>query len=441
MTPKPPHTLRLLHTADWHLGKRLVGESRYDEFGEFLDWLIDTIAHHQVNVLVVAGDVFDTMTPSNKAQELYYRFLARLNHTGCRHAIIVAGNHDSPSLLDAPKHLFRHFNIHVVGTASENLADELFVLDDDDGRPTLIVAAVPYLRDKDIRKSAFDDSLAQKERATVQGIYAHYHALVNLCKETQNQLLKEHDRPVPLLATGHLFATGASVSASDDGMRELYVGTLGQIGADCFDGFDYVALGHIHREQMVAKHAHIRYSGSPMSMGFGESGQDKKVLLVDFALNDQSANHSPSIHPISIPTFRTLIALKGTFDDLTKQLTTLKHAPNHTQKPIWLALEVISDTPMYDLQNKMDKLISDSDLVILSLKNSLAHAQTKPTTSPKKSLKELTPDDVFLQSLTQYFDEQKTTSNPPMDNTQQDRLLRLYQDIVYHITHDDQHLA
>lgn len=438
--PKPPYALRLLHTADWHLGKRLVGETRYDEFGEFLDWLAKQIAEHCVDVLVVAGDVFDTMTPSNKAQELYYNFLGKLSATGCRHAVIIAGNHDSPSLLDAPKSLFRHFNIQVIGGACDPIADELLILDNKDGNPALIVAGVPYLRDKDVRKSAFNDSLAQKESATIQGIYAHYRTLANLCKDKQNQLLNQSTTPIPLLATGHLFATGASVSASDDGMRSLYVGTLGQIGADCFDGFDYVALGHIHREQTVGKQPHIRYSGSPMAMGFGEQGQDKKVLIVDFDKTSQAPT-TPSVHALTVPIFRQLKTLTGSFETVTSQLTDLKNRPNPTQKPVWLSLEIISDTPIYDLQNKIDDIIADSELTVLSLKNILPNqTPNKNTHFHQKSLKELTPDEVFLHALTQYSDDEKSAKNKTpflIDDDKKQKVLSLYQEIVHQITNDD----
>ncbi|PID37221.1 MAG: exonuclease sbcCD subunit D, partial [Pseudomonadales bacterium] len=94
--------LRLLHTSDWHLGRRLYGHTRYEEFSAFLDWLYNCIVEQSIDVLIVAGDIFDSMTPSNKAQALYYEFLGRVSHSSCQHVIIVAGNHDSPSLLDAP---------------------------------------------------------------------------------------------------------------------------------------------------------------------------------------------------------------------------------------------------------------------------------------------------------------------------------------------------
>ena len=98
--------LKILHTSDWHLGRRLYGRLRYEEFEAFLQWLKDTISAQQVDILIVAGDIFDTMTPSNKAQALYYEFLGKVSRSCCQHVVIVAGNHDSPTFLDAPSSNF-----------------------------------------------------------------------------------------------------------------------------------------------------------------------------------------------------------------------------------------------------------------------------------------------------------------------------------------------
>src|SRR5690606_17321243 len=116
---------------------------RYEEFEAFLDWLVATIEQRAVDAVLVAGDVFDTSTPSNRAQALYYRFLCRVAASRCRHVVVVAGNHDSPSFLDAPRELLRALDVHVVGQASEEPEHEVIVLNDAQGAPELIVCAVP----------------------------------------------------------------------------------------------------------------------------------------------------------------------------------------------------------------------------------------------------------------------------------------------------------
>ena len=110
--------MKILHTSDWHLGRTLYGQQRYEEFGAFLSWLGDFIEKEGVDVLLIAGDVFDTTTPGVRAQELYYGFLSRLASGPCHHVVITGGNHDSPSFLNAPGPLLAALNVHVVGAIS-----------------------------------------------------------------------------------------------------------------------------------------------------------------------------------------------------------------------------------------------------------------------------------------------------------------------------------
>ena len=286
--------LTILHTSDWHLGRRLYGRRRYDEFATFLNWLTDTITDQKVDVLIVAGDIFDTMTPSNRAQALYYEFLGTVSKSCCQHVVIVAGNHDSPTFLDAPSQLLKFLNVHVVGTACEDVSDEVLILHDNSNLPYCIIAAVPYLRDRDVRSSRAGESMDSKDASVISGICAHYDAVANVAKAHQQDIIKTHARHIPIIATGHLFAAGGSTTA-DDGVRDLYVGNLGKISAEMFSPyFDYVALGHLHVPQRVGGREHIRYSGSPIAMGFGEARQQKQVLLVKFGKVDTFTESNPS---------------------------------------------------------------------------------------------------------------------------------------------------
>ena len=151
--------MRVLHTSDWHIGRTLYGRKRYEEFESFLTWLAETIQQNRIDALLVSGDVFDTSAPSNRAQELYYRFLCRVAASVCRHVVVVAGNHDSPSFLNAPKELLRALDVHVVGSSTENTEDEVLVLRNEQDAPELIVCAVPYLRDRDIRVAEAGESV------------------------------------------------------------------------------------------------------------------------------------------------------------------------------------------------------------------------------------------------------------------------------------------
>lgn len=274
--------LTLLHTSDWHLGRRLYGKPRYDEFKQFLDWQLQTLREQKVDVLLIAGDIFDTTAPSNQAQNLYYDFLSQVCDTDCRHVIIVAGNHDSASFLEAPKQLLKSFNIHIIGSMTDTPTDEVITLSDKAGQAELIVMAVPYLRDRDVRTVGHGERLDDKERKLAQGIKAHYAQIADIAIAQQAQLKAKYKRSIPIVATGHLFTVGGQ-TMEGDGVRDLYVGSLGSIGAEIFHPqIDYVALGHLHIPQAVGGQPHIRYAGSPIAMGFGESRQQKQVHLLRF---------------------------------------------------------------------------------------------------------------------------------------------------------------
>ncbi|MDO4426518.1 MAG: exonuclease SbcCD subunit D C-terminal domain-containing protein [Moraxella sp.] len=399
---KTAHHLRILHTADWHIGKRLHNEARYADFSAFLDWLLDVLKTEAVDILVVAGDIFDTMTPSNKAQELYYEFLANALKTTCQHIIIIAGNHDSPSFLDAPKSLFHHFNTHIIGTPKAP-EDEVITLKDDTGSPCAIIAAVPYLRDKDVRVSTFGESLADKDKNTVLGIQSHYQAVGEYCESLKARLKNTHGKPLPVIATGHLFAAGASAAAIDDGMRQLYVGSLGVVGADSFPAvFDYVALGHIHAEQTIGGKRHIRYSGSPLAMGFGESYQQKKVLLIDF---DQTANTpTPEIHTLDVPRFRQLERITGDLPSIEAALDKfiIKRQADNTDplNDIWLDIEY-TGTPIATLATHIFERLAGTGVFALNIKSRstrLARIQKQDHTPRLDALK---PADVFAELINQ----------------------------------------
>lgn len=392
ITPKSPKTtLRLLHTSDWHLGKRLHQEQRYQEFADFLAWLINAINEQRVDMLIVAGDIFDTMTPSNKAQELYYRFLGQVAKTACRHVIIVAGNHDSPTFLDAPKSILNALDIKVIGTASDDIHDELLILDKH-GEPEAIVLAVPYLRDKDVRDSGSFDDIANKEHDTIQGIAKHYQHLSEHAKKEQQRILQTFNKKIPIIATGHLFVAGSQISSKDDGMRELYVGTLGQISADIFDdSLDYVALGHIHAPQKVANQERIRYCGSPIALGFGEINKPKQVLLVDFDDSNQ-----PNIQALPVPIFQKLARITGDWAEISEQIQQLIKQ----NQSIWLEVIYTGQELRPMLSQDVRELLDGTQVLALNIQNRTLYEQSlNAQQPPTMNLKQLSEMDIFERLL------------------------------------------
>ncbi len=405
--------MRILHTSDWHLGRTLLGKRRYPEFSQLLDWMLQTINQWQIEVLIIAGDIFDTTTPSVTAQDQYYNFLADAAATAtCRHVVVIGGNHDSANFLNAPATILKNLNIHVVGQACEDIRDEVLVLDNAQGEIALIVAAVPFLSDSDIRRYVPFESLADKDQRVVEAYHQHYQEVANYA----TQLAEQHQ--VPTVATGHLFMTGG-LTLEGDGVRDLYVGTLGQLKVDLFSpNFNYIALGHIHQHQKVSGLNHIRYSGSPLPMCFDECNRDKKVLVIDFDEARQA-----KVQEITIPTFQRLEKIKGDLASLQAQIKRLK-ALNES---IWLEVSYESDELQPNLRALLTEQSKDSQVEILKLINHQRQQHYLQSEGELETLDELSVDDVFKRLL----DRQN------IPEAQQSDLLSTYQEAVHRLQHEE----
>ncbi|MDC7223761.1 MAG: exonuclease SbcCD subunit D C-terminal domain-containing protein [Spirochaetales bacterium] len=381
--------MKILHTSDWHLGRSLYNRRRYDEFAAFLDWLIALIEEREVDALLVAGDVFDTGTPGNRAQRLYYDFLRRAASSSCRHVVVIGGNHDSPTFLNAPKELLRILNVHVVGSAAEDPAEEVIVLDRE-GTTEALVCAVPYLRDRDIRTAEPGESLDEKNAKLVEGVKEHYGRVCAAAEERRKAL--DCGDGVPMIGMGHLFTAGGRTT-DDDGVRELYVGSLAHVEREVFPRvLDYLALGHLHVPQRVGGAEHIRYSGSPLPMGFGEARQEKQVVLLDFA------GRSPVIEEVPVPCFQELVRLTGDLEELRKGLTDLMAEKSRA----WLELEYTGEELLPHLRELIREETDSSELEVLRIKNRPVMNRILRSMEHRESLDDLDENQVFARCLEAY---------------------------------------
>lgn len=377
--------MKILHTSDWHIGRALYGRKRYEEFERFLDWLLGCIEAEGVEALLIAGDVFDNGTPSNRALELYYRFLCRCAAAGCRQVVVTAGNHDSPSLLNAPRELLRFLNVHVVGAMTEEPADELVLLHDRDNNPGLIVCAVPYLRDRDIRRAEAGETYEDKGRKLVEGIRDHYRQVGEAAIARRAEL----GGHLPIVAMGHLFTSGGQ-TVEGDGVRDLYVGTLGQVRADTFpECFAYLALGHLHLAQRVGGSDLRRYAGAPLPMSFGEAGQRKIVIVVEADANKVTAQE------IVVPGFQPLATVRGDWNHIAVRIAELKKAATS----VWLEVIYEGAEVMGDLQERLRELTDGTAVEILRAKNMGLVQRTLSRMATEETLDDLTVDDVFARCL------------------------------------------
>lgn len=383
--------MKILHTSDWHLGRSLYGRKRYDEFDAFLTWLLESIDKEKIDVLLIAGDIFDTSTPSNRAQEQYYQFLWQVSQSYCKHVVVIGGNHDSPSFLNAPKTLLEALNVYVVGAITHDPADEVIVLyKDNTALPQAIICAVPYLRDKDIRTVAAGESSDDKNQKLIAGVKQHYAEVAAIAQQKQHSLTAIGHKAVPIISMGHLFTAGGSTLA-DDGVRELYVGSLAYVGADAFPAaFDYVALGHLHVPQRVAGTNHIRYCGSPIPMGFGEAKQTKQVNIVQFDQYNQ-----PTVEALALPCFQPLVRIEGDLAHIQAQLQQLKAENSNA----WLEIEYTGDEIASHLSDLVLGIIDNTALEVRRIRNLRTAQQAVQSQQTDESLEDLDVNEVFIRCL------------------------------------------
>ena len=407
----PP--LKLLHTSDWHIGRTLYGRKRYEEFEAFMSWLAETIQQNEIDALLVAGDVFDTSAPSNRAQELYYRFLCRVAASSCRHVVVVAGNHDSPSFLNAPKELLKALDVHVVGSSTSSPEDEVLVLCNEQDAPELIVCAVPYLRDRDIRVAEAGESVEDKERKLIEGIRTHYAAVAALAEQKREELGVD----IPIVGTGHLFTAGGQ-TVDGDGVRELYVGSLAHVTAGIFPAcFNYLALGHLHVPQKVNGSETIRYSGSPLPMGFGEAKQQKSVCQVEFH------STAASVQLIDVPIFQKLERVQGDWEGISNRIIEL----SATDSQGWLEVIYDGTEVIGDLRERLEAAISGTQMEILRIKNNRIIERVLGQIHEEETLDDLNVNDVFERCLAVH----------DVPEEQRPELLRAYQETVSSLYEDD----
>ena len=418
--------MKILHTSDWHLGQSFFTKSRKNEHAAFLKWLLQQVEVHQIDAIIVAGDVFDTGTPPSYARELYHAFIGELQGMQCT-LVVLGGNHDSVSVLNESKALLKYLNSHVIASTYGELSEQVITLNDRKGQPSAVLCAVPFIRPRDVLVSEAGQSGTDKRQALGDAIKQHYGTLYNealsLRASMEEKRIKdgsENSAAIPIIATGHLTALGVSQSES---VRDIYIGTLEGFDAKGFPPADYIALGHIHRPQKVAKTEHIRYSGSPIPLSFDELNTQKQVVLVTF----ESESTTPTISTLPVPRFQAMEVIKGdlkaieaainksdaiTLASQTHDDSNTNSAPVANQKadsamdnairpkdPVWLCIEVETEDYLTDLQQRIQGLLEGKNAEILQLKRKRKRTVNSLTEKQNVQLSELSVNDVFEARL------------------------------------------
>ncbi|WP_243690321.1 exonuclease subunit SbcD, partial [Cronobacter sakazakii] len=165
--------MRILHTSDWHLGQNFYAKSRAAEHETFLDWLLEAAIAHQVDAIIVAGDIFDTGAPPSYARELYNRFVVKLQAANCP-LIVLGGNHDSVATLNESRELLACLNTQVIASAQLTPETQATLLYRRDGEPGAVLCPVPFLRPRDVLRSLSGQSGREKQQQLLEAISLHY---------------------------------------------------------------------------------------------------------------------------------------------------------------------------------------------------------------------------------------------------------------------------
>lgn len=293
--------IKILHTSDWHIGKQLHGYDLSEDLNMFFNWLLHFIQTEEIGVLLVSGDIFDQANPSQAAFKQYYDLLRKLVPLNIK-TIITGGNHDSAAALNAPADLLKAFDISVIGGATQT---ENFFIPIQKNNETIVVAAVPYLRDRDIRKSVAGENYHTKIEQIKEGLRSYFSMI--------NVHYQENFKDAFFIIMAHLYAQGSQLSDSERGIQ---IGNQAGIEAEMFGGIPhYVALGHIHKPQVISRSQNIHYCGSPIPLSFSEKEDCKQINVLTIE-NNQIKN----LDIVPIPSFRKLVHFTGSLEEIKNKI-------------------------------------------------------------------------------------------------------------------------
>lgn len=391
--------LRFIHTSDWHLGATLREGSIEEEQRQFLGWLIEEIRASEADVLVVAGDVFHQRNPSNRAEKLYYDFLVACERkTALKKIVVVGGNHDSPSKLEAPGQLLEHLSVKVVGTVwadRESWRALLVPVQDQTGAVLGVVAAVPYVSEARLGISGVGkdaEEIGREFRARFGELYRY------VC-----DVAREQYGEVPLVATGHLTVYGNQAPEEGDFHSQIHqIGTIEAMPPAIFDErIDYVALGHIHRMFPIREagrpakaEARIWYSGTPVPTAFTELSP-RFVLLVEI----EEAGAALRVEKRQVPRFRDLFTLQGSTEEALVQAAQVV-ATRELAPYVYVRLENREREPGTEVVREIERVLrerlgEEKGARIVDFREILVRAPGEEHSAAPLELEEMEMEEVF----------------------------------------------
>lgn len=405
--------LRLFHTADWHLGHHLHGVSRQLEHQRFLDWLLDELYGKQADALIVAGDIFDSANPSSAAQSQLYDFLVKAkSRLPNLNIILIGGNHDSASRLDAPSPILSALGVTVVGGLSRedrgHIAWErlLVPLTNAAGEIKAWCGAMPFLRNADLPSTARDEESVDTERPGEPDSDPLISGMKMLYAELFTQLQQRAGNGESLILTGHCYMVNGAVSELSE--RKILGGNQHALPVELFpDDVAYVALGHLHLAQRVGANEHIRYSGSPIPLSFDESDYSHQVVQVDIKAGQPVATVAVkiprSVQLLRIPNGKDFAVLPEVIEHL-KNLVLDDLPPEQT--PL-LELRIRLEKPEPGLRQQIEEVIATLPLRLLKISTAYSGSEKSlADLNIEERLEELQPLEVFQRCYHNKYDKE-----------------------------------
>lgn len=376
--------IRILHTADWHLGQTFFGYDRTEEHEVFLNWLAEEIRQKEIDALIIAGDVFDVSNPSAASQSIYYQFIYRVTaENPYLQIVIVAGNHDSAARLEAPLPLLQAMRTEVRGVVrklegGEIDYDHLTVeLKNRKGEVELLCMAVPFLRQGDY------PAVQTEGNPYAEGVRELYAQLLQ-------RLWKRRTENQAILAIGHLQATGSEIAEKDYSERTV-IGGLECVSPEAFsEQIAYTALGHIHKAQRVSGRENVRYAGSPIPMSFAEKHYHHGVVMVTF-----DGGCAVDIERLECPKLIPLVSVpNGEPVSPEAILEALKELPETEAVAPYLEVKVLLEEPEPMLRQEIEEALADKNYRlarIVSTYRTETGNTTKENENWKRGLQEMSP--------------------------------------------------
>jgi len=381
--------MKIIHTADWHIGQLFHEYDRSHEHQQFLNWLVQIIKDQEIDVLLISGDVFDLSNPSALSVKMFYTFLNNAVKSNPEIQIIItAGNHDSATRLESPKPLLESSNIHIVGVVEKDengLIDYTKVIipiKDKTGTTKAWCIAVPFLRMGDY------PIISNCENPYAEGVAAFY-------KEAYEYVSSKKQATEAIIAMGHLHAQQAEISEMDK-VERLIMGGVECISAASFPpDIAYVALGHIHKAQRIGGKEHIRYCGSPLPMSFSE--RNYKHQVITFEIENEKVKNIQAIEiPISVAV-QSIPAKHAPIEEVIIELSKLPDASERSESIPYLEVRVLEDKPDPTRRHKVEQAIQGKHvrLATINVKSSVSTAAEQTHADTQQKLDELKPADIF----------------------------------------------